>query len=288
VILFLFACVDQGFTEVALDAIAVVQGDFDDVQEALTRNDVGSLDYNGYIDQATWWPEEDDRPQRGDPGRSVEQLLTDVDEDLDWQIENYNAVFFNSGTRGLNAYRYNLSVEADDSLLVDEDAVPNVCNWVKGGGSLYVGDWSYDLVEACWPDAIEFYGDDGAVDAAQVGRAGDVQADVPDERLRDDLQASVANLVFNYSAFAVIESVGSDVEVLLTGDVQYQPEGATLYEEIDDAPLAVRFVAGNGQVFFSSFHLVAQTPAVTDAILFRGLEGLESGAGSQSAEVESE
>ncbi len=286
--LFLLACVDQGFTEVALDAIAVVQGDFDDAQSALTRNDVGSLDYNGYIDQATWWPEDDDRPQRDDPGRSVEQLLTDVDEDLDWQIENYNAVFVNSGTRGLNAFRYNLSVEADDSLLQHEDAVPNVCNWVKGGGSLYVGDWAYDLVEACWPDAIEFYGDDGAVDAAQVGAAGDVMGDVPDERLREDLGASVVNLLFNYSAFAVIESVGSEVEVLVTGDVRYQPEGATLYEEIDDAPLAVRFVSGQGQVFFTSFHLVAQTPAVTDAILFRGLEGLEPGAGSQSAEVEGE
>ncbi len=286
--LLLLACQDQGFTEVALDAIAVIQGDFDDAQSALTRNDVGSLDYNGYIDQATWWVGSDDRPQRDDPGRSVEQLLTDVDEDLDWQVENYNAVFVNSGTRGFNAFRYNLSVEADDSLLKHEDAVPNVCNWVNGGGSLYVGDWSYDLVEACWPDAIEFYGDDEVVDAAQAGAAGDVIADVPDERLREDLGASVVNLVFNYSAFAVVESVGSDVEVLVTGDVRYQPEGATLYEEIDDSPLAVRFVSGQGQVFFTSFHLVAQTPAVTDAILFRGLEGLEAGAGSQSAEVESE
>ncbi len=283
----LLGCTDQGFTEVSLDAIAVVQGDFDDVQTPLTRNEVGSVAYNGYIDQATWWVG-DERPQRDDPGRTVEQLLTSVTADLDWEIDTYNAVFVNSGTRGFNAYRYNFTLETDDALLLDEDAVPNVCDFVEGGGSLYVGDWAYDLVESCWPDAIEFVGDDTVVDGAQAGAADEVIADVPDEKLREALGSSVANVSFNFSAFAAIESVGSEVEVLLTADIEYQPEGATLYEEVDDAPVAVRFVSGNGQVLFTSFHLVAQTPAVADAVLFRGMEGLVAGAGSQSEEAVSE
>lgn len=283
----LLGCTEQGFTEVSLDAIAVVQGDFDDVQSVLTRNDVGSVDYNGYIDQATWWVG-DERPQRDDPGRTVEQLLTSVTADLKWEIDTYNAVFINSGTRGLNAFRYNFSLEADDSLLLDEDAIPNVCDFVQGGGSLYVGDWAYDVVETCWPDAVEWVGDDAVVDAAQVGVADDLVADVPDEALREALGSSVANLSFNYSAFAAIESVGSEVEVLLTANLEYQPEGATLYEEVDDAPVAIRFVSGNGQVLFTSFHLLAQTPAVSDAVLFRGMEGLVAGAGSQSEEATGE
>jgi hypothetical protein len=270
---------------VSLDAIAVVQGDFDDMAAMLLRNDIGSAPFNGYIDQATWWVG-DERPTRADPGRTVEELLTTSDEVKGvWEIEKYNAVFINSGTRGLNAFVYNYTLDSDDSLLLDPDAVPNVCEWVHAGGSLVASDWAYDLIEACWPDAIEFYGDDTVIDAAQVGAAGDVLADVPDEALREELGGSVANILFNFSAFAVMESVGSEVEVLLSGSIEYQPEGATLTKELDNAPLAVRFTDGRGQVLFTSFHSLAQTPALADAVLFRGVDGLRPGLGQDSAEA---
>ena len=281
-------CIDSNVTEITLDAIAVVQGDFDDMRTVLTRNDIGSAEVNGYIDQATWWVG-DDRPQRDDPGKTVEALLTGVDElDSEWEIRNYNAVFMSSGTRGFNELRYNYTVEADDTLLVDPDAVPNVCEWLEHGASFVATDWAYEVVERCWPGAIEFYGWDEEVDAAQVGAAGDVLADVPDAALAEALGTSVVNLTFNYSAFAVMESVGEGVEVLLSGSVLFQPPGASAYEQLDNVPLAVRFPAGRGQVVFTSFHTVAQTLAIADAVLFRGVEGLESGAGQDSVEAADE
>ena len=284
----MLGCSENNLTEVSLDAIAVVQGDFDDMETMLTRNDVGSAEVNGYIDQATWWIG-DGRPVRDDPGKTVEGLLTGVDEiDSTWEIANYNAVFISSGTRGLNALRYNYTAESDDSLLLDPDAVPNLCEWLESGGSLMVSDWSYDIVEACEPGAIEFYGDDDVTDAAQVGAAGEVLADVPDSDLAETLGTSVVNLTFNYSAFSVMESVSEGVEVLLSGTVSYQPPGAAAYAELENVPLAVRFPAGRGQVVFTSFHTIAQTPAITDAILFRGIEGLEAGAGSDSEAASAE
>ena len=282
----LVGCVDQGFSAVKLDAIAVVNGDFDDIGETLARNEIGSQPFNGYISQSTTY-EGDERPTREDPGKTVEQLLTQYNaEGTKVEIQLFNAVFINSGTRGLNAWEYNNTFNADDSILLDEEAVRNVCDFPEGGGSLFVTDWAYDIVEACWPDKIEFENDDSVVDAAQVGQAGEVLADVPDKDLADALGLSVVDIEYNYSAFSVMNSVRSDVEVLLKGDISYQPEGATAYEVHAGVPMAVRFTVGHsGQVVFTNFHLFAQTASVADAILFRGIEGIEAGNGSKSAEA---
>jgi hypothetical protein len=55
---------------------------------------------------------------------------------------------------------------------------------------------------------------------------------------------------------------------------------------LEGVPLAVRIPIGKrGQVFFSSFHFHPQTAALADALLFRGMDGLERGAGNQSEEA---
>jgi hypothetical protein len=285
----LLGCVEQGFTAVELDAIAVVNGDFDDLGGVLLRNEVGNQAFNGYISQSTTWVG-DDPPAREDPGRTVEELLTDPVQDLSkFQIDQFQAVFINSGTRGLNAFEYNHTLTPDDSLLLDETAVANICAFPEGGGALFITDWSYDLVEACWPDAITFANDDTVVDDAQVGVAGEVLADVADEALQTALDSTVANVLFNYSAFSVMKSVSADVEVLITGDVTYQPLEGGDTSVFKGVPLAVRIPIGQrGQVFFSSFHLHPQTAALADALIFRGMDGLERGAGDQSEEALSE
>ena len=282
----LVACTENAFTAIELDAIAVVNGDFDDIQASLLRHEIGSASYNGYIAQSTTWVG-DDPPQRDDPGDQVEQLFTQPAGDQEhFQIELYNAVFVNSGTRGLNAFQYNYTLDADDSLLLDPVAVDNVCSYVAGNGSLFVTDWAYDLVEACWPDMITFQNDDGVIDSAQVGVAGDILADVVDAELAETLASSVANVTFNYSAFTVMKSVADDVEVLLSGDVSHDPGGGEEPQVAKGVPLVVRFPVGkSGQVVFSSFHMFPQNPALADAVLFRGLVGLEVGAGSKSDEA---
>ncbi|MSQ01833.1 MAG: hypothetical protein EXR71_08065 [Myxococcales bacterium] len=287
-LLSLLGCIDSGITAIDLDAIAVVNGDFDDIAATLARNDIGSVAYNGYIAQSTTWVG-DEPPQRDDPGRTVESLFTEpVPNEAKFQIEKFNIVFLNSGTRGLNAFRYNYSREADDSLLIDPTAMQNACDYVDGGGSMFVTDWAYDLIEFCWPDAIEFLDDDKVVDAAQLGVAGSVLADIEDEALRELLGTSVINVEFNYSDFAVIEKAGADTEVLVRGDILYDPADSEEPTMFVGAPLAVRIPVSRGQVVFSSFHMFPQTAALADALLFRGLDGLERGDGDKSQEAAGE
>lgn len=287
-LLALTACVDQGFSAIELDAIAVVQGDFDDIGAALLRHEIGNVEYNGYINQSTTWVG-DDPPLAEDPGRTVEELFTaGVPDTGKWEIEQYNAIFVNSGTRGLNAFRYDDTLQPDDSLLTNADAMANACDYIEANGSVFVTDWAYELVEACLPDAIDFADDDTIPDDAQTGVSGTVLADVTDAELQETLGATVMNVEYDYSAYAVMLDVGSDVEVLLEGDITYESrtEGQLVAKGV---PLAVRIPVGkSGQVFYSNFHLFPQTNALTDALLFRGIEGLEPGSGDKSAEVAGE
>ena len=112
-ILLLLACSDNNFAEVKLDAIATSMGDFDDVSQVLLSQDIGSAPYNGYIVQGTW-DTSDTAPTREDPGNTVEQLVTTDDEKGDWIIGSFNAVFINSGTRGLGASVYNDPTTPDE------------------------------------------------------------------------------------------------------------------------------------------------------------------------------
>lgn len=275
----LTGCNENNLSEVRLDAIAVVLGDFDDMRTTLVSMDIASEPFDGFIVQATYEPEES-RTRRGDLQASVEALLADTSGELD--LDRFNAVFVNSGTRGLGAWQYNDMIEPDDGLLVDP-ALQVTCDFADGGGTLVVSDWAYDLVQYCWPDAIQFYGD-GTPDAAQVGIADtDLLATVRDEGLKKEL-GEVLTISQNYTAWAVIEGVGADTEVLLSADVEYQPSSTELPEPLAGAPLLVRFPAGrSGQVVFSTFHWNAQNPSVARGLLLGTVEGIYEGAGTASA-----
>ncbi|MDO9173179.1 MAG: hypothetical protein Q7V62_00150, partial [Actinomycetota bacterium] len=218
-LLVLLGCVEQGFSEVRLDAIAVVLGDFDNVGDSLTALNIAVQEYNGLIVQATYEPD-DERTQATDGGPTIEGLLTDTNEKGQLELSFFNAVFVNSGTRGLGAFRYNNQLQPDDSLLLDTESMDHACNFATGGGTLVVSDWAYDLVEYCWPDAMEFFGDDLVPDAGQVGMPDDVLADVHGDKLVEALGTTI-NLSYNYTAWSVVESVGADTEVLLSGTIEY-------------------------------------------------------------------
>jgi hypothetical protein len=271
----LAACNEQGINEQRIDTLAVVLGDFDYLSGTLVSLGIATTDYDGFIVQATYEPEEG-RDKRGESGYTVEGLLSNTDTMGRIELDLYQAAFFNSGTRGLNAWIYNDPLTADDSLLKDETKMQVVCDYVQNGNTLVVSDWDYDLVEYCWPDAVEFVGDDAVVDAAQVGEAGtDVLATVEgDDAFKKAVGADVVSLNYNYSAWAVIESVGKDTEVLLSGDVSYQPSAAELPEMITGVPLLVRFKAGNGSVVFSTFHWTAQNQGVAQGLLLGAVPGL--------------
>ncbi|MFZ5475552.1 MAG: hypothetical protein ACOZNI_02150 [Myxococcota bacterium] len=274
-LLLLAACSEQGLEGIRIDDVAVVLGDFDDMTTTLTGLDVPTTPFDGFTVQATYQPE-DERQKRDDGLPSFEGLLTDADEKGRLAIQLYGAVFVNSGARGLGVGQYNNLLLEDDGIVGDEELVGRVCSYVESGGTLVASDWAYDLVERCWPDAVEFAGDDEAIDGAQLGVAdGGVTATVHEETLKEGLGATVA-IAYDYSAWAAIESVGADTEVLLSGTVEYQPSSDAGYETLSDAPLFVRFPAGSGQVVFSTFHLAAQTKLLSEGLVLYGVEGIDA------------
>jgi hypothetical protein len=276
-------CSENELAARRFDALAVVQGDFDNMGRALAQLEITAAPYNGYIDHATW--DDSETPgERDAPGNSVEQLLNAVDENGNLEIDKYNAVFVNSGTRGLNSVVYNARSEPDDAILVDPESLGNACAFVEGGGTLVVSDWAYELVESCFPQRLAFIGVENEPDAAQVGLAGSVAATVRNEALRAEIGDAVL-VEFNYTAWAVVTDVGSGVEVLLSGPVLYQPTESGGYERLEDAPLMVRWAEGSGQVVFSSFHFFAQGETLAQALMLYGVPGLVRGAGADSSEV---
>lgn len=243
-----------------LNRVAVTAGDFDDVTEPLNRMVVEYERYDGIISVATW--DEDYDPSAN--VLTVEGLLGSLDEML-----SYDAVFVASGTRGLGDRVYN-GLDDDDQLVTDADVVANVQEYPLRIRSLVATDWAYDLVEVAWPDAIEFVHDDLSLDAAQCGQIAEVSARVTDDRLAQDLGMDTVAVSFNYSNWAVMESVSEDVTVWLRGDVSYRISETEGYGTLTDVPLLVSFEPGgspDGRVVFSSFHIDTQTDAVIDQVL---------------------
>ena len=265
---------DQGLKELKFQAIGVSTGDFDQVEASLVRQDIGYTPYEGYIVQAAYDPTI--KPSAN--SLKVEDLFT-RSEGNDPEIDRYDAVFVNSGTRGLGAYVYN-GTAADDSLVSDPTVIENVRNYVENGGTLVVSDWAYDLIEACWPDEITWAGDDTVLDDAQRGTSGSVVANVDDLSLQEGLDNNTTlDITFDYSAWAVISTVASDVTTYVSGDVTYRISDAVGDGTATDVPLLVGFDPSGGHVLFSSFHWRAQRSQVTDGILTTLIDGLTPGSG---------
>ena len=276
----LAGCNEQDFREIEIEELAVVLGDFDHVGDVLVRMGIGTTEYDGFIVQATYEPD-DDRTVRGEMQLTVEGLLQNVDTRGRIEINQYQATFWNSGVRGLNPTQYNDPLLTDDSLLIAEGLLDQVCTYVEAGNTLVVSDWSYEVVQHCWPDAITFVGD-GEAGAAQLGQPGSVLATVGgDEAFREKIGAAV-NVELDYTGWAVIDSAGKDAAVLLSGDISYQPSAAELPELKTGVPLLVKFAAGKGQVLYASFHWAAQG-GLAEALLLASIEGLDGAVGGDDA-----
>jgi hypothetical protein len=242
------------------DSIAVTTGDFDDIVEPLNRMVVARTEYEGLISVATW----DDTYEPANVSLKVESLFGDGQE-----LENHGVLFVASGTRGLGNTEYN-GVDPDDQFVSDPYVAAEIADFVGRGGVLFATDWAYDLIEAAFPDAIDFLGNDTEFDAAQAGDMGVVQADVLEPALADAIQSDVLATRFDFSNWAVIEGVSDDVTVWLQGDATYRMQDGEGSQEISDVPLLVSFSpsgARNGRVIYASFHVDAQTDAVIDQVL---------------------
>ena len=265
-------CIDNTITQQPIREIAVVTGDFDHMSEGLDRMLLSYTEYEGFICCASYDSTVD--PEAN--GLKAEALFAGSTAEEGRELFIYDAVFLNSGARGWGAYEYN-GVGEDNQLVIDPQVLQNVEEFVSQGNTLVLTDWTYDLVEAIWPDTLEFYGDDTEVDAAQVGLLGTVSANVADSVLASNLEQDNVNIAYNFSNWTVIESVSEEVEVHLTGDVDYRISASEGVGTLEDVPLLVSFEKGGGQVIFASFHWAAQVPELGQALMTEIVAGLEEG-----------
>jgi hypothetical protein len=253
---------DNDLKAIVIENTAVVTGDFDRVEESLARNSVKHELFEGYISNAIY--EEDVDPTLMNP--KVESLWRGTNVDGDPLTVDYNAIFINSGSRGLGEYVYN-GVDADDDFLVDPALNMAMFEFHIRGGILIVSDWGYDIVESLWPDKISFLDEDEGFDAAQAGLDDSITATINDPDLADNANSDVLDLQFDYSHWTVMRAVSSDVTVHLSGDVSYRDRSGQGAQTLQDVPLLVSFPAETGRVIVTSFAWKAQNPGVTDIIL---------------------
>jgi hypothetical protein len=265
-------CIDNTISQQPIREIAVVTGDFDHMSEGLDRLLLSYTEYEGFICCAAYDATVD--PEAN--GLKTEGLFTGSTEGAGRELFIYDAVFLNSGSRGWGAYEYN-GVAEDNQLLSDPEVLQNIEEFVAQGNTLVLTDWTYDLIEAIWPEMLEFYGEDTEVDAAQAGLLGTVSATVTDTVLATSLDQENVNVAFNFSNWSVIESVASDVEVHLRGDIPYRISASEGTGILEDVPLLVSFEKGGGQVIFASFHWAAQTPELGQALMTEIVGGLKAG-----------
>ncbi len=218
--------------------IAVVTGEWDQVQVVLNRLGINNIDLYS-----------------GEDASYVQTLLGDYT-----LMQTYDVIFFNCGI--------------DDAFLGmagNPVAVQNTRAFVASGKSIYASDWAYDLVEVAWPDFIDFYGADTDRDGSQVGQEGEnLPGSVVDPALRNALSTQNVAINFNLPAWAIMSGASSNSRVYIRGTVE---RCADLFcsssETLSNVPLTVGFhpAPNAGKVIYTSFHQERQTTADMDMIL---------------------
>lgn len=141
----------------------------------------------------------------------------------------------------------------DDSFLNNETNITNLTNFVDQGGSIYASDWANTVVEAMYPDKIDF--------AGQIGNAQDITANITDSEIQALLSKNTAEVCFDLPAWVAMNSVKAGVVIDLSGTVDTD-EGTK-----NNIPLMVHFPQGNGYVAYTSFHNEAQVTEDVQKIL---------------------
>jgi len=269
-------CTENNINKQPIREIAVVTGDFDNMAENLDRMLLSYQVYEGFICCASYDFEVDPESNVLD-----EESLFGLGDGSGEDLFLYDAVFLNSGARGWGQYQYN-GIEEDSSLLTNEDTLGNIYSFVEGGGLLILSDWTYDVIEALWPEMVQFYDEaDGVPDSAQVGLLGEVQAKVVDALVAERLDEDEVTLSYNYSNWTVIEDVDDRVDVILQGDIEYRVSASEGTGVAQDVPLLFAMDVGAGQVIFSSFHWNAQTPDLADRLMMAVAPGLRTATGGE-------
>lgn len=213
----------------------VVKGTFDKIENVLERMGLNNVDL-----------------AEGVPTDPTHLWTADVFTNYD-ALAGYDAVFVNCGVS-----------EVDLVIGLSAVAKANLKRYIQEGGSLYVSDWAYDLVEQVWPEKINFLADDTENSAAEHGEDGDYDVDILDPGLADYVGATGVSIGFNFGNFAIVSQVASGVTTYLRGDVGYRVNAGV--STLEDTPVTVGFSDGLGRVIFTSFHQETDTEGNTEVL----------------------
>lgn len=141
-----------------------------------------------------------------------------------------------------------------DATVRGASIAANLRAFVENGGSLYASDKAYDTIEAAFPYAVDFAGDDTVLDAAEIGTTSPVQGQVLDTRMLRQLP-QLTSLPLAYSPnYALIAGTAPWTSVHVVGQAT---EGSASL-----VPLLVSFEPpAGGRVVFTTFH---NTDAIDD------------------------
>lgn len=216
-----------------LGRVAVITGNYDDWESVLPV--IGVTNY---------------QLVNGLTGAELGQFLSDPDN-----LAEFGALFFAGGHIEEDVI-YD-SDGSDASGTVDA-VVSAIKGFVSDGGYLYASDWSYDVIEACWPDRVDFLGDDEDPDAAQLGTPDTFRAEIVD----DDMVAAVGgdrmDVSFDLDTWPLISRVGDSVTVYQRANEVTYRDGTEEFTS-EDVPLLVGFQPEGGRVFFSSWRVAANS-----------------------------
>ena len=163
-------------------------------------------------------------------------------------LAEFQVIFFDGGHQ-----EYGVVYPATDPVVAQN--VETLRTYVQNGGIIFSSDWSYDLVEAVWPNQIDFLNDDALPDVAQSGEPADLTATVVDASMSSGVGFNQVDLSFDLSEYPVISDVDPSTRVYVEANVPYR-FGQTVYTVLD-SPLAVSFSDGAGTVYFTTWRAAA-------------------------------
>ena len=199
----------------------VVEGIYDRIEDALRRNGINP-DIEAFPAGLGW----------------ANDLFSNAE-----RVSSYDVIFVNCGAEDSEfATPGGLSAAAKTGLR----------RYIEQGGSLYVSDWSYELVEQVFPEKIDFFGSDTVFDAAQQGVGGVYDTRVLDPDLRSFLTLSDFDISVTFQAGSIITQVAPGVTIFLEADMNYRHDG--VIDALENTPVTVGFGVGLGRVIFTSFH----------------------------------
>jgi hypothetical protein len=226
----------------ALGRVAVITGNYDDWEVVLPE--IGVTNYEVI---------------QGIGGEELGQFLSDPAN-----LAEFGALFFAGG-------------HVEEDVLYDSDGSDTagvvtavqtaVTDYVATGGLVFASDWSYDLLELCWPDSVDFVKDDNEPDAAQLGTPQTVTANITQPGLENVIERATMDISFDLDTWPVVKSVDSD-----NVQVYIQAEEVALRDGTDElsqtaSPLLLDFTPGDGRVIFSSFRMASNLDGRRPAML---------------------